>query len=132
MKPLVSKKNRQSYETILLEAIDDALETLGENVKVSIYFHLQTKFNLPKEEIPNRVTDFSDALERIFGVGSKKIEILVMKFLNDKIQVNYEWTGPSWLVPNLTFEGYVEMVKATAKSNETAEKLPCKEGEALG
>ncbi|MGE5556637.1 MAG: hypothetical protein ACM3UY_10350 [Methanocella sp.] len=32
-----------------------------------------------------------------------------MKYLYDKVQCNYEWTGPKWLVPDLTFEKYVKL-----------------------
>ncbi len=113
------KYRDQNYEAILLQSIDEALLTLGENVRVSIYFHLQTKFGLPKHEIPNHTAEFSDALETIFGAASKNIEILIMKCLNKKVQCSYEWTGPKWLVPNLTFEDYIKLVKATVKEAKT-------------
>jgi hypothetical protein len=111
-------QKENNYQAILLKAIDEALLTLGKNVQVSIYFHLETKFGLPRKQIPNNIVEFSDALEKIFGEASKKIEILIMKFLNDKVQCNYKWAGPSWLVPNLTFEEYVKMVQQTIQTLE--------------
>lgn len=118
MKSLREKNREQNYEAVLLQSIDEALLTLGENVRLSIYFHLQTKFGLPKNEIPNHTVEFVDAMGKIFGEASKKIEILIMKFLNEKIQFKYEWAGPNWLVPNLTFEDYLKMVKVTIEKRE--------------
>jgi len=128
-KYLNNTKSEKQYEAILLQSIDEALLTLGQNVKMSIYFHLQTKFGLPKQEIPNRITDFSNALEKIFGAASKKIEILIMKFLNDKVQCGYQWTGPKWLVPDLTFEEYVKIIKSTIESSGNITEVSLNEGE---
>ncbi len=116
------KDRDQNYEAILLQSIDEALLTLGENVRLSIYFHLQTKFGLPKNEIPNQSVEFSDALDKIFGEASRKIEILIMKFLNEKVQCKYKWTGPNWLVPNLTFEDYLKMVKVKLESEKSKQR----------
>jgi hypothetical protein len=121
MKCLAKTKQEKEFEAILIEAIDEAFLTLGKNVQTSIYFHLETKFRLPKQEIPNRINDFSSAIEKIFGAAAKKLEILIMKFLNEKAKCNYEWAGPKWLVPDLTFEEYVGMVKHTIETATTIE-----------
>ena len=39
----------KNFEQILLEAIDEALLSLGENVKTSIYFHLDDLFKIKKQ-----------------------------------------------------------------------------------
>jgi len=109
--PLPKPKIHQKFKDILLESIDEAFSNLGENVRISIYFHLETKFSLSKKEIPTRIKDFSDALEKIFGQASKQLEILIMSYLNKKVKVNYKWVGPKWLVPELTFEEYIKLVK---------------------
>ncbi len=57
----------KKFEHVLLETLDEALSTLGENVKKTVYFHLQQKFLIAKQEIPYKIDDFSDALEQIFG-----------------------------------------------------------------
>jgi hypothetical protein len=56
-------------------------------------------------------------LEQIFGQASKQLEILIMKYLNDKVKCNYTWVGPKWLVPNLTFEKYIKMVQMTVEGS---------------
>jgi hypothetical protein len=105
------------FATILLDSIDEALSSLGQNVKLSIYFHLENKFSVPKEDIPDRIEDFSNALEQIFGLASKQLEILIIKHLHQKINLNYKWAGPNWLVPNLTFEKYVKLARLSVESS---------------
>jgi hypothetical protein len=117
MKQLARTKNELKFAALLLDAIDLAFIALGENVKFSIYLNLETKFGLAKQDIPDRIEDFSNALEQIFGQASKQLEILIMKYLNDKVKCNYTWVGPKWLVPNLTFEKYIKMVQMTVEGS---------------
>jgi hypothetical protein len=120
----LSRNNEcKKFEAVLLEAVDEAFLSLGESVKASIYFHLEHKFIIPKQDIPYRIDDFSDALERIFGVAAKYLEILIMKKLHEKIACFYEWDGPSWLVPDLTFSRYVELMSLYHESKGKTGKL---------
>ena len=114
---MAKTKMETKFATILLDSIDEALSSLGQNVKVSIYFHLENKFSVPKEDIPDRIEDFSNALEQIFGQASKQLEILIIKHLHQKINLNYKWAGPNWLVPNLTFEKYVKLARLSVESS---------------
>jgi hypothetical protein len=111
MKGLSKTETEKKFATILLDAIDEAFTTLGSNVKLSIYFNLETKFLIPKQDIPDRIADFTSALEKIFGQASRSLEILIMKRLNQRVQCNYKWQGPKWLVPDLTFEKYVKLLQ---------------------
>jgi len=108
---MAKKRCEKKFNAILLRSIDEAFLTLGENAKSSLYFHLETKFAISKQNIPDRVGDFSDALEQIFGLAARHLEILIMKCLNEKIKCTYEWAGPKWLVPDLTFEKYVKLLE---------------------
>jgi len=120
----LSRNNgRKKFETVLLEAVDDAFSSLGENVKTPIYFHLEHTFIIPKQDIPYRIDDFSDALELIFGVAAKHLEILVMKKLHEKISCLYEWSGPSWLVPDFSFKQYVELLRLYYEGKGKSGKL---------
>ncbi|MGZ4851469.1 MAG: hypothetical protein ACXV2C_08845 [Candidatus Bathyarchaeia archaeon] len=71
----------KSFEKILMDAVDEALLSLGENVRTSIYFHLNDLFKIKKQEIPFRINDFSFALEQIFGFGALSLETMFMKNL---------------------------------------------------
>lgn len=69
----------------MLSAIDEALNSLGESVKQSIYFHIENKFSVTRNEIPGNLIEFQGGLEKIFGTGARFIEILIMKNLHSKI-----------------------------------------------
>ena len=105
------RKREKKFNDILLESIDKAFLTLGENSKSAIYFHLERKFAISRQDIPDRVHDFSDALEQIFGLAARQLEILIMKCLNEKIECTYDWVGPKWLIPELTFSKYVKFLE---------------------
>jgi hypothetical protein len=125
---LAKTKTEKIFGALLLESIDQAFSTLGQTVKLSIYFNLETKFALPKQDIPDRIEDFSSALEKIFGQASVPLEILIMKCLNEKIKGNYRWVGPKWLVPDLTLEKYLKIAKL---SIENQRKIPISEMEVV-
>jgi hypothetical protein len=76
---------RNEFDKLLVSAIDEALNSLGESVKQSIYFHIENKFNVARNEIPENLEDFQGGLEKIFGTGARFIEILIMKNLHTKI-----------------------------------------------
>ncbi|MEM3706110.1 MAG: hypothetical protein QXX59_09440 [Candidatus Bathyarchaeia archaeon] len=97
----------KSFEGILLEAIDEALASLGESAKQSIYFHLEEKFKISREEIPKRIGDFAEGLEKIFGIGARFLEILIMKKLYDRIGKPLEWEERKEFV----FVNYVEAAR---------------------
>ncbi len=75
----------QEFDKLLLSAIDEALSSLGESVKQSIYFHIEKKFSVTRNEIPENLAEFQRGLEKIFGTGARFIEILIMKNLHSKI-----------------------------------------------
>ncbi len=119
---MAKTKKESKFDAVLLDAIDTAFSALGQNVKFAIYFNLESKFGLAKQDIPDRITDFSDALDKIFGQAARSLEILIMKYLNDKVKCNYEWVGPKWLVPDLTFEKYIKLVRISVEdSGKTGE-----------
>jgi uncharacterized protein YjbK len=70
-----------SFEELLLESVDEGLSSLGETCKQAIYFHLEKEFKLNKRDIAFRIKDFAEAIENIFGVGAKVLEIRIMKNL---------------------------------------------------
>jgi isocitrate dehydrogenase kinase/phosphatase len=69
------------FNKILLDSIDGALLSLGESAKQSIYFHIEHNYKVTRNQIPQNLEQFQRALEKIFGVGSQYLEILIMKNL---------------------------------------------------
>ena len=76
---------KKTFDAFLLEAVDEALSTLGDSARQSIYFHLEKEFQVPRSEIPSRPKDFENGIERIFGSGARFLEILIMKKLYEKV-----------------------------------------------
>lgn len=71
-----------SFDMLLLRSIDEALNSMGESVSQSIYFHIEDKFGIIKDEIPAKLHQFQEGLKEIFGAGAQFIEILIMKTLH--------------------------------------------------
>ena len=136
---LAKQRQPEDLDGILIEAIDEALSSLGEDVKKSIYFHLEDLFKIKKQEIPSRLSDFSNALEQIFGLGARHLEIMFMKNLHEKIKVTckwpeYEWPLSKWIVPEMTFQEYVRLMRRnfeTANTNKTEMGILLNEHEEL-
>jgi hypothetical protein len=120
VRPLTKLKKDIEFNQVLLDSIDEALTSLGEKAKASMYFYLQSNFGLPKKNIPDRVNEFADALEKIFGQGALQLETLIMKCLNEKVGGEYKWSGPKWLVPDLTFTKYVKLMRLFCEESENA------------
>ena len=112
----------KSFDQILLEAIDEALGSLGEGVKTSIYFHLSDLFEIRQQEIPYKLDDFSNGLERIFNIGARQLEILFMKSLHSKLTIICEWSADcKWIIPDLTFKDYVCAMKRRFEETDSSE-----------
>jgi len=79
-----------SFEELLLEAIDEGLSPLGESVKQVVYSSLETNFKIKKHDIPYKIEEFTDAIDRIFGDGAKILEIKIMKDLFKKMGHTYK------------------------------------------
>jgi hypothetical protein len=103
------QQNSSRFDFLFLEAVDEALNSLGESIKKSVYFHLEETYNIKRFEIPTKVAAFSNALEKMFGVGSRHIEILVMKNLFSKIEITCDWSVNG--VGDLSFNEYVDLMR---------------------
>ena len=97
-----------TFEESLLESIDEVLSWLGESERQAVYFLLERKFEISRKEIPYRVADFVDAVENIFGLGAKVLEIRIMKCLFSKMGYFFPQLH---VQDNLEFQGYIEAVR---------------------
>jgi hypothetical protein len=113
---LSSHNQYKNFDQLLLEAIDEGLSGLGEAGKASIYIYLERCFNIRKQEIPNKLNDFSNALERIFDLGSRQLEKLFMKNLRDKMELafkgsKYQLTLSEGIVAEIPLSEYVRRIR---------------------
>ena len=79
------KPCKTTIEATLLSAIDESLSSFGDSFKQVIYFQLANTYQIKKEEIPNKINEFADAIEEIFGIGAKLIEMKIIKALYEKV-----------------------------------------------
>jgi hypothetical protein len=105
----------KKFEEVLLEAIDEGLSLLGESSKQAIYFHLEKAFKMNRLDIPYRIEEFTDAIEKLFGAGAKILEIHIMKCLFKKVGYNFKHYPKQ---KNLTFTEYIAAVKLEKDSND--------------
>jgi len=73
----------------LLEAVDHGLMVLGERVRQAIYDRIERTHGLKREEIPERLGVFHDALTSALGVGARSVERLIAKSLCQRLSLNF-------------------------------------------
>ena len=103
---------RQKFNAQLINAIEQTLANLGEPVKNTFFQQLQVEFNLPKKAIPNNVDLFLRFLHKAFGLGATRIEINIIKNLQQKLGLNlelneYEWPLSRWVIKEFNFKHFV-------------------------
>jgi hypothetical protein len=95
------------FETIILEAVDEIFSSFGRSCKKAIYFQLEHTFKIRKQDILFKIEDFANALEQIFGVGAKFIELKIIEILHQKTP-NFKYSPQ---IKDLVFAEYVENLR---------------------
>ncbi len=108
---------KKDFENLLIEAVDEGLSSLGESSKQAILFHLDKGFNIGKNEIPNKIEDFTKAIEKIFGPGASFLQILIARRLYEKVGEVFE----SHESADFVFTKHVELVKQIFQKKERIE-----------
>jgi hypothetical protein len=70
----------------MTETVDEVFSSFGHSCRQAIYFQLQNTFKIKKQKIPLKIEDFANAIEQIFGIGAKFIEMKIIEVLHRKIQ----------------------------------------------
>jgi hypothetical protein len=79
-----------SFSKILLAAVEESLSSLGDSSKQAIFYHLESSFKIKKESIPANLTEFTKALEGIFGPGAPYLEKLITQHLYEKLGLSLQ------------------------------------------
>jgi hypothetical protein len=98
----------RGFERLLLDAVDEGLAWLGGAAKQTIYYHLENDFNIRRQDIPCKIEEFDDAIEKIFGVAGSLLEIQIMKKLREKVGDSFRYFPEQ---ENLVFTEYVRAVR---------------------
>jgi hypothetical protein len=114
-----AEKRTMNFEEDLLEAIDEGFSLLGESPKQAVYFHLEKTFQMNRLDIPYRIEEFTDAIEKIFGTGAKILEIQIMRCLFKKVGYTFKHYPKR---KNITFTEYIAAVKLEKNKSENRKK----------
>lgn len=96
-----------SFEKKFIDAIDEAFCSISSDCNQTIYDCLEEYFRLNKLNIPKRIEDFSEALERFFGFGAKVLEIRIMNNLYQKMEITFKYKNEK----TLDFVNYIQSIK---------------------
>ncbi len=110
----------EDFNDLFLTSVDEALSALGESAKKAIYFHIEKTFKIKRQEIPNQVEQFAEALESMFGPGCKSIELMFMERLHTKVKDVCGLIKPE----EFTFPKYILAVKQKILTYEGEEVSP--------
>jgi hypothetical protein len=112
-----AKKGTKDFEELLAEAIDEGLSLLGESSKQVVYCYLGKTFKMNRQDIPYRIEEFIDAIEKIFGNGAKILEIQIMKSLYKKVGTKIKHYSEQ---KDLEFTEYVAAIKQKKNHENTS------------
>jgi hypothetical protein len=79
------KPTRDEFSIAIVETVDESLSSFCNLNKEAVYLRLENTFNIKKQEIPNKLEEFADAIEQTFGLGAKLIEIKIIQALHKRI-----------------------------------------------
>jgi hypothetical protein len=102
------KPSESKFDAAIMDAIEDSLSSFKSFDKQEVYFHLETTFNIRKKEIPRKIEDFMNALEKIFGVGARLIEIKIIESIHKRVP-EFKFTSRTSVVD---FGDYVASLQA--------------------
>ncbi len=74
----------------MLDAVDDGVGFLDKQGKAAMYIQVEKRFDLKREEIPEKLEVFSQALDGLFGYGAKIIETQIERNLSKKLDLEFE------------------------------------------
>ena len=98
------------FDYLLLESIDEALaDLLGRRSRDQIYDHLATQYRYGREEIPIKIFEFCEFLEKVFSSGSKTVGRTIIRRLCERL--GYEFVN----VPGFEFFDYLDALRARSE-----------------
>lgn len=98
------------FREILLEAADYGLAVFGEGVREAIYGHIERNYAIRREEIPEQLETFHEALKEILDMVSEVVEKFIAKHFYDRLGLSFH-ERPDW-----TFLEYVRCARKQAES----------------
>jgi len=79
-------KSSREFNQLILEAVDEGLSILGgDPVKSAFYYHLEKRAKIKRNEIPDKLAAFHDALADLFFDGSVILERRISRHLYGRL-----------------------------------------------
>lgn len=114
-------KLKRGFKELLLEAVDETLSSLGEKPKQMVYCYLEDHFQIEREGIPDRIEEFAEAVEKVFGCGAKLIEIKIMESLYGKMEgESFDYSPED---DDLQFATYIQAMKYIYRRGQVLSRL---------
>ena len=73
-----------------MDAVDDGLGFLDDNGKKALYYQVEKRCKIRRENIPQELEAFQNALEGLFGPGSKFIENEIVRSLYGRLNLTFK------------------------------------------
>ena len=90
-----SGQNAQ-FGSAVLGAVDEGLLVYGEPVRHALYYSVEAKYHVKREQIPDRIEEFHKATGELCGYGGRVTERLIAKSLYSRLGLDFvehkEWT----------------------------------------
>lgn len=81
-----SVKPSKEFNQLILESVDEGLSILGDDpVKRTFYYHLEKRDNIKRDEIPEKLEAFHNALAELFFTGSAILERRMSRHLYERL-----------------------------------------------
>lgn len=98
-----SCKPPKEFNQLILESVDEGLSILGEApVKRAFYYHLEKRENIKRDEIPDKLEAFHNALSELFFTGSIILERRMSRYLYERLGLELP-TNNGW-----SFQDYIK------------------------
>jgi len=100
-------RDNPDFNGAFLEAVDEGFLVLGKELRQAVYRYLETHNGLKREELPDRLDEFSRALEGIFGRSARILEKVILKRFYAHLGLEFKEGGDP------SFKDYVDNARRT-------------------
>lgn len=84
------------FGSAVLGAVDDGLLVYGEEVRYALYYSVEAKYHVKREQIQDRIEDFHKAIGELCGYGGRVTERRIAKSLYSRLGLEFpehkEWS----------------------------------------
>jgi len=85
----MASPQKSDFNRLFSESLDETLnQILGDSLTKTLQHYLQSSFSLNKNDVPLRVEEFAEALEKTLGAEAMIIEKTIVKHLYAKLEID--------------------------------------------